>query len=26
VRAWNVAVYEWFRDNVDRGQETQAAP
>jgi hypothetical protein len=26
VRAWNVAVYEWFRDNVDRGQETVAAP
>jgi hypothetical protein len=26
VRAWNNKVYEWFRANVDRGQETQAAP
>jgi hypothetical protein len=26
VRAWNNRVYEWFRANVDRGQETQAAP
>lgn len=26
VAAWNVQVYQWFRDNVDRGQETRAAP
>jgi hypothetical protein len=26
VRAWNNRVYEWFRENVDRGQETKAAP
>jgi hypothetical protein len=26
VRAWNNKVYEWFRANVDRGQETKAAP
>jgi hypothetical protein len=26
VRAWNAKVYEWFRANVDRGQETQAPP
>jgi hypothetical protein len=26
VRAWNNAVYTWFRDAVDRGRETRAAP
>ena len=26
VRAWNNKVYEWFRENVDRGRETRATP
>jgi hypothetical protein len=26
VRAWNNRIFEWFRANVDRGQETRAAP